>query len=240
MKNESLLNLKYREILHGCHMLNALDKETSQSFLSMFNEENWEKNTCILNHKKLSYKFYIILSGRIKMYRVDPITGKELTLFLLTKCDVFDVFCLLDGQDHDVYYECLDDAVVLAAPMDTLRKWLENNPDTYKSLLPYAGKQLRLLENSVTDMIFSDISTRLLQLLIKNVKQNSSDLELIHDLPNKEIAHLIGSTGAVVNRHLQLLKKNGSIKLSRNKMEVQDMGILMNMLEFRKTAQYIV
>ncbi|MFO7720534.1 MAG: Crp/Fnr family transcriptional regulator, partial [Gillisia sp.] len=160
-------------MLEGCDFLKEMDKESTNSFLSMFKEENWSKNTCILNHEKLSYKFHIILSGRVKMYQVDPITGKELTLFLLIKGDVFDIFCLLDGQEHTVYYECLDDVTVLAAPMPKLRIWLKNNPENYKILMPYAGKQLRMLENSVSDMTFTDISTRLLKLLINNVNEDS-------------------------------------------------------------------
>lgn len=234
MKRETLLIHKYRQMLEGCDFLKEMDKESTNSFLSIFKEENWEKNTCILENEKLSYKFHIILSGRVKMYQVDPITGKELTLFLLIKGDVFDIFCLLDGREHSVYYECLDDVTVLAAPMPELRAWLKNNPENYKILLPYAGKQLRMLENSVSDMIFTDISTRLLKLLIRNVNQNSNNLEYIDDLPNKEIANLLGSTRAVINRHLQQLKKKGSIRLSRNKMEIKDLGILIHLLECQK------
>ena len=234
MKRETLLIHKYRQMLDGCDFLKEMDKESTNSFLSMFKEEKWSKNTCILHHEKLCYKFHIILSGRMKMYQIDPRTGKELTLFLLTIGDVFDIFCLLDGLEHTVYYEALDDVRVLAAPMPKLRSWLKNNPENYKILMPYAGKQLRMLENSVSDMTFTDISTRLLKLLISNVNENSQDLEHIDDLPNKEIANLLGSTRAVINRHLQQLKKKGSIRLSRNKMEIKDLGILIHLLECQK------
>ncbi len=231
MKRELILKHKYREILSECDLLKSLDKETSNTFLGLFREETWPKNTCILNSEKLSLKFYIVLSGRVKMYQVDPFSGKELTLFLLTTCDFFDIFCLLDSRAHTIYYESLDEVTVLAAPMESLRNWLDENPNEYVNLLPYAGKQLRLLENSLFEMTFNDISTRLLKLLIKNVNKKSRHLEFIHDLPNKEIAHLLGSTRTVVNRHLQLLKHNGSLKLSRNKMEVQDLNILLQMLD---------
>lgn len=236
MENEGFKNFQYREILDNCQLLKELDKERSQSFLSLFKEEKWPKNTCILSSDKLEYRFYIILSGRVKMYQINP-SGKELTLFLLTKSDVFDIFCLLDGMEHDAFYECLDDVKVLAAPMDKLRQWFQKHPEFYRNLLPYAGKQLRLLETSVSSMTFTDISTRLLLLLVKNVNNTSKNLELINDLPNKEIANLIGSTRAVVNRHLQKLKKNGSIKLSRNKMEIQDLALLLRELENQKNQQ---
>ncbi len=172
MENDVFKNYQYREILEGCELVEDLDKETCHSFLSLFTEEKWTKNTCILSHKKLEYRFYIILSGRIKMYQVNP-SGKELTLFLLSKSDVFDIFCLLDEREHNAYYECLDESRVLAEPMDILRDWFAKHPEFYRNLLHYAGKQLRLLESSVSNMTFTDISTRLLHLLVKNINNTS-------------------------------------------------------------------
>lgn len=165
------------------------------------------------------------------MYQVEPGSNKEITLFILAKNDVFDLFCLLDGNENDVYYECLDTVAVLAAPMEEIRNWYAKNPEAYKELLPYAGKQLRMLENFVSDVTFTDISTRILKLLIKNVHKNSQDLELIQGLSNKEVAYLMGSTRTVVNRHLQRLKRNGSIRISRNRLEISDLSVLVRLLE---------
>jgi len=225
---------KYQQKLKDCELIQKMDTKSSEEFLSLFHEESWPKNTCILNQEKLFYHFYIILSGRIKMYQVDDLNGKELTLFLLTKNDVFDLYCLLDGAKHNVYYECLDDTKILAAPMEDLRNWLKDNPQHYQQILSYAGKQLRMLENFVSDITFADISTRLLNLLLKNVNQKSQNLELINDLSNKEIANLIGSTRAVVNRHLQKLKNNGSIKISRKKMEIKNLKTLISLMKAKK------
>lgn len=220
--------------LKDCALIKNMDDPAKESFLSLFHEEVWPKSTCILSHEKLSYHFYIILSGRIKMYQVDDLNGKEITLFLLTKCDVFDLYCLLDGHKHTVYYECLDKAKVIAAPMEDIRKWLNEHPENYKQILPYAGRQLRILENIVSDITFADISTRLLNLLVRNINEESQNLELINDLSNKEIANLIGSTRAVVNRHLQELKKNGSIKISRKSMEITNLKTLINLMADKK------
>ncbi|WP_010232097.1 Crp/Fnr family transcriptional regulator [Gillisia marina] len=234
MGKKQELKVRNQQKLKDCEIIKKMDPKSKESFLALFHEESWPKNTCILNQEKLFYHFYIILSGRIKMYQVDDVNGKELTLFLLSKNDVFDLYCLLDGTKHNVYYECLDDAIVLAAPMEDIRKWLKDNPENYEQILPYAGKQLRLLEDFVSDITFADISTRLLNLLIKNVNHKSQNLELINDLSNKEIANLIGSTRAVVNRHLQKLKQLGSIKVSRKKMEIKNLKLLLNMLAEKK------
>jgi len=119
--------------------------------------------------------------------------------------------------------------------MIDLRKWLNKNPQHYQNLLPYIGKQMRMLENYVSDITFIDIPTRLIKLLIRNIKKDSDNLELIHDLPNREIANLIGSTRAVVNRHLQNLKKKGIIEVSRNHVEIKNLALLLRIIKLQKS-----
>lgn len=167
------------------------------------------------------------------MYQVDENSEKEYTLFILSKGDVFDLYCLLDGKAHNVYYECLDEIKVLAAPMKSIKDWLQQNPSYYRNFLSYSAKMMRQLETNVSELIFTDIRTRLMKLLVSNVT-DTQKLQLINDLPNKELAHLIGSTRAVVNRHLQNLKKSGSISISRNKVKIRDLERLQKELNKKK------
>lgn len=231
MVSAEILYSRYRSALHSCELFTKLDKRQWLELLRDFHEEKWSRNTCIINHQKFLFNFYIITSGRIKMYNVDPYSEKEHTLFLLKRADVFDLFCLFDGSQHPVYYECLDNIRVLAIPMDKLRDWLNKNQGQYRYFLSYAGKIMRSLEASVSDLIFTNITTRLLRLLLENVNLQSQKLEHINDLPNKEIANLLGSTRTVVNRHLQILKQSGSINIARNQLEIKDISLLLDELE---------
>ncbi|MDT0690099.1 Crp/Fnr family transcriptional regulator [Salegentibacter sp. F188] len=234
MKENGMDYTRYRKSLQDCQLLSKMDDATFTSLISLFNEEKWPKNTCFVNEDKFLCKFYIILSGRVKMYQLHEFSCKEVTLFLLTKGDFIDLFCLLDGSRHMAYYESLDEVKVLAVPMKNLHEWLQKHPQYYINLLSYAGKQLRMLEDYIADVIFTDISTRLLKLLISNVNKSSNNLELINDLSNKEIAYLIGSTRAVVNRHIQKLKQNGSLHASRENLQINNLPLLIKMLENKK------
>jgi CRP/FNR family transcriptional regulator, cyclic AMP receptor protein len=228
------LYIKHRATLIDCELFSNLDKEHWLDLLKEFHEEKWNKDSCVVNYQKFLFHFYIIISGRVKMYNVDTNSEKEHTLFLLKKGDVFDLFCLLDGGKHQVYYECLDNIKVLAIPMDNFREWLKKNPLQYENFLAYSGKMMRKLESNFSQLIFTDISTRLLKLLLENVNWKSQRLEYINDLPNKELAYLIGSTRAVVNRHLQHLKQTGAIRISRNHLEIKDLSLLLKELESQK------
>lgn len=162
------------------------------------------------------------------MYQIEGHSGREFTFFLLKERDVFDILCLLDGCDHDVYYETLDRVVLLTIPMDKMREWIVKHPNLNENFLPYLSQRMRILEEYASNIILIDTSTRLARLILQNINSESKELELINDLSNDEIASLIGSTRAVVNRHLQQFKNDGILNLGRQKVEIKDLTLLLN------------
>lgn len=210
-----------------------LDEETLKSLLQGFTLERWEKDTDFFDKPEAYRRFHVIIKGRLKVYQVDQQTDREFTLFLLTKNDVFDVISLLDGQKHTTNFKTLDVVDVLCAPMDVTRQWVEQHPEINKTFLPYLGHKMRLLEINLTDNVLSDIPTRLAKLILHNIDESSHQLELINDLPNDEIASMVGSTRAVVNRHIQTLKEEGIIDTTRRHTTVKNIKALIKKLEKR-------
>lgn len=219
--------LKYLQALKSNKLLKDLEEDNLVSLLEELREEVWPKNTCDISKSRTSNFFHFVVSGRLKIYQAESRTGREFTFFLLKKGDVFDVLCLLDGYDHDVYYETLDRVVLLSIPMDKMRNLITKYPEINKNLLPYLGHQMRILEEYASNITLIDISTRLARLILNNINSESHELELIHDLSNEEIANLIGSTRAVVNRHLQEFKNDGILTIGRQKVAIKDLKLLL-------------
>lgn len=219
---------KFTEALKSNRLLKDLTERELQDLLGDLEEVVWPKNTCNVNKERTSNHFHFVVSGRLKVYQMDWQTGREFTFFLLKKNDAFDTLCLLDGCEHDVYYEALDRVVLLSLPMQQMKKWILNHPQINKNLLPYLSHQMRILEEYASSVTLIDISTRLARLILSNINSESRELELINDLSNEELANLIGSTRAVVNRHLQQFKNDGIIYLGRKKIEVKDLTLLLD------------
>lgn len=77
---------------------------------------NWN----VISYKssiEVSTTFHFIVSGRIKVFKSNPDTGREHTVFVLSDGDVFDVLSLLHTKPHDVYWEALDTSEILKIPM---------------------------------------------------------------------------------------------------------------------------
>lgn len=214
-------------------MFKGLEKNTIHSILKGLKLEHWERDNEFYSTNETFRRFHIILKGRVKIFQIDPVTTREFTLFILTKDDVFDVITLLDGLKHTTHFKTLDEVTALCVPMEKARSWVQLHPEINKTLMPYLASRMRLLEINLTDNVLSDIPTRLAKLILHNIDESSQKLQLINDLPNDEIASLVGSTRAVVNRHLQSLKQEGILELQRRKTQVKNIKALIKKIESR-------
>jgi len=149
--------------------------------LASFHHETWTKNSPAMSSQETLYRFYVIISGRMKVSRINPDTGRELTIFLLSPGDVFDVICMLDEHEHHVEVTAIDDLETIYAPLDEVRRWIGQHPEFNKIFTPYFGRQIRLLEElaSMTGSVRTVISRHMLKLNKDGIiKSESKHLEI--------------------------------------------------------------
>lgn len=181
-----------------------------------------KKESCMLGDDLLNY-FYIIIKGRMKVFDMNIDSGREQTLFLLTRGDMFDPVTLLDGQPHHVMTEALETLSVIQIPMEKARHWLQSNPAFNQLLLPYLGQQMRTLEKLAVSLSLYDTSERLMKLILDNVNPKTAEPTLLNDLSNTEIANMIGTVRQVVERNLHTLEENGLIETGRKKLHIKNL-----------------
>ncbi len=233
MKPDSPFYAHTLKALRQSELFGRLDEAVIQEMLLSFQRETWPKKSVVMHPEQTTRRFYVVISGRVKMTRVNPDTGREFTIFLLETGDAFDVVSLLDGKKHNVSVIALDDIEALTAPFDTIHEWIERHPSFNRGFLPYIGKLIRQLTNLASDLALLDTGTRLAKLLLMHTTQDTSypRLKLIHDLSHEELAGMIGSVRVVVSRYLQDLKKEGIVIARRGQLEVNKLHALVEKIE---------
>jgi CRP/FNR family cyclic AMP-dependent transcriptional regulator len=221
---------KYLKALQNSAFFKDSSEESIHQLLRTFKTENWKAKS-FKNSVEVSSTFHFIVSGRLKVFKSNPETGREHTVFVLSDGDVFDVLSLLDTKSHDVYWEALDTLEVLKISMNQMRNWILEYPKTHKAIIYYLGERMQQLMDVATDVTLHSTLVRLSSLLLKNINGETRKLELINNLPNEEIAGLIGTTRAVVSRHIQELKNCGAISVSRKKINIENLELLLSIAE---------
>jgi len=216
-------------LLRRSPLFSSLEDAVLLDMLSHFRRETWKQGCCITGPGS-EQRFHVILSGRLKMGRINPETGRMVTLFLLGPGDAFDVINLLDGEPNPVTLEARDDLELLSTPVDVARRWIEQHPEFNRGFLPYLGGQMRALADLAGDLALHDTETRLARLILRHLDNDDPhhSLHLIHDLPHEALGQMIGSVRTVVNRQLQHWKKEGVIVTHHGKLVIQELEALLN------------
>ncbi len=233
MKKNTLHYQFYFDTLRKTNNFSRLPDNVLHEMLSIFYVEIWSKGKLSFYGEKTLHNFHFIISGRVKMYQIHPKNGNEHTLYINSTGDFFDIICLLDQNKHSIEIEALDDVVLLSAPTDIVRKWILIHPDFNTLFMPYIAKQLRHMEEKANDLVFYDTWTRMLKLFLKHAKENieKTELKLINNLTNSEIANIIGTSKNIVNRHIQELKKKNIIELKHREIVLKNHKKLLELIE---------
>ena len=170
-------------------------------------------------------RFFLVVEGRVKITRSNAHDGHDLTLWLLGPGDGFDIVSLLDGQPHDVSAWALDEVTTLSAPMALWQDWLERFPAFRLAAHRYVARQLREVSDLATDLALHDTATRLAHLLLRNF--DAPGPNLLHDLPQSELASMIGSVRIVVSRVLARMKREAIVDLRSGRIQVSDLKRLL-------------
>ncbi|ADV50256.1 Crp/Fnr family transcriptional regulator [Cellulophaga sp. E16_2] len=230
MSPENTHFVRYLESLKASSFFLDVHSTSLKTLLAQMVPEKWSLNT-LKNSSDFTNSFHFIVSGRLKGYKVNANSGREHTIFILKKGDVFDLLQLMDEESHDIYWEAMDELEVLKIDVDTIRQWIVSLPTMVNTLMHYMAKRMRRLEEAATDISLHSTLVRLSGLLLMYMNDESQKLETINNLPNDEIARLIGTTRPVVNRHIQQLKKCGAISVRRKHIDVQNRLLLVSIAQ---------
>ena len=186
-----------------------------------------------LNSFNTSKYFYLVLSGKIKIFQIDFNSSKEQTLYLLSRGDMFDVVSLLDGTQREQLSEVLENGELIQIPIEDVREMILQDNNFRQLFYSYLASQLKSMEDLAISLSFYDVYQRVLHLFSKftYMKDNKPVLAVIDNLKNEDIASMVGTVRKVVNRNLQKLKKDGIIELSRKNIQITNFQKLSDRLD---------
>ncbi len=205
----------------------TLLKEMAQTLV----RETWPGNCDVQAVPDNVSRFRLIVRGRVKICRSDSQNGREVTLWLLGPGDVFDIIALLDDELHVISAWTLDEVETLSAPVSAFRDWLDRSPHLRSAMCRYIARQLCELAELATDLALHDTLSRLARLLVRHFDESKGNrtagTNLIRDLPQEELASLVGSVRVVISRLLAQLKKQAIVEIRHGALRVLDLKRLL-------------
>ena len=176
--------------------------------------------------------FFIIISGKVKIFDINFETNREQTLYLLVRGDMYDVVTLLDNNLHNLASEVIEKGEAIRFPIDKVREWMKKYPTFEQLIYKYIAKQVRSVESLAIDLSLYSTKERLLKLLLRNKESiENRGIDLLSKLSHSEIASLIGTVRHIIDRHIKELKKEDVLDREQKRVTLKNAQKVLEMLE---------
>ncbi|MGV0869772.1 CRP-like cAMP-activated global transcriptional regulator GlxR [Corynebacterium kalidii] len=213
------------EILSRAGIFQGVEATAVNALIEQLESVTFPRGTTIFDEGEPGDRLYIIINGKVKLARHAP-DGRENLLTIMGPSDMFGELSIFDPGPRTSAAVCVTE--VTAATMDSqmLHDWISAHPEISEQLLRVLARRLRRTNNTLADLIFTDVPGRvakaLLQLANRFGVQEGGALRVHHDLTQEEIAQLVGASRETVNKALAEFAHRGWIRLEGKSVLISD------------------
>ena len=214
-----------QDTLARAGIFQGVDPDAVAALINDMDTVDFPKGTTIFDEGEPGDRLYIIVEGKIKLARHAP-DGRENLLSVMGPSDMFGELSIFDPGPRTSSAVCVTEVSAASMSADQLQEWVGSHPDVPAQLLRMLARRLRRTNNSLADLIFTDVPGRvaksLLQLANRFGVQEGSALRVNHDLTQEEIAQLVGASRETVNKALAEFAHRGWIRLEGKSVLISD------------------
>ncbi|MGN8644551.1 Crp/Fnr family transcriptional regulator [Gracilibacillus sp. HCP3S3_G5_1] len=197
-------------------------------------ERTYNQGKILFHQGEPRHTVYFILSGFIKVYKVNS-TGQELITNILHTHDMFPHSGFFEKTPYPTSALTLTDVRLLSVPLREFKLLLLEKPGIAIQTMQVLEEKLWKVQEQLQFMQTQDVFHRVVLILVRfanelGVKRRDNIISLTLPITNAEFANMIGVSRETVNRVFNYLKKIGVMSYNRKHILIQDMQKLKSYL----------
>lgn len=219
------------EVVRNATLFAGLDDESTSALLKFMKPRSLRRGTVLFREGDSGNELYIVSSGKLKVGRESP-DGRENLLSVVGPGEMIGELTLFDPGTRSTTVTAVSQAELLSLEHNDLMTWLKDRPQAAMNLLRALAQRLRRTNDTVGDLVFSDVPGRvakaLLDLAQRFGKQGPDGILVAHDLTQEELAQLVGASRETVNKALADFAARGWLRLEARAVVILDQERLSN------------
>jgi len=165
--------------------------------------------------------FYVIASGRVKIYKMSP-EGKEQILHILGPGEEFAEVAVFSGAHYPANADTLSKATLFFFPKEAFIKLISSNPALAMNMLAALSLRLKQFSHMIEALSLKEVPGRLAAhlLYLSDAKGGLDELQL--DMAKVQLASLLGTIPETLSRILSKMNKQKLIHSSGSIIQIID------------------
>jgi len=213
------------DLLRRCPLFAGLREEDLRRIRAIASLKQVGKREILFSEGEEARGFYVILSGKVKLYKVSP-DGKEQILHVVSAPDAFAEAALFLEGSYPAFAEALSDSQLLFFPKRDFIQLIEKNPQLSINMIVSLSQFLKRFASLIEELSLKEVSSRiakyLIDLSLKLSKEGRSPMEVELDLSKTQLASKLGTISETLSRTLAKMKAKGIIDVKKNRILILD------------------
>ncbi|MEI7481043.1 MAG: Crp/Fnr family transcriptional regulator [Elusimicrobiota bacterium] len=202
----------------------ALTPREINQILSIAKLKRYKSGDLVFMKEDIGNTFFIVKSGRIKIYTSIG-SEKKKTFAFLKKGDFFGEMSLLGGKVRSASARAVEESELIVISKKNFKELIRQSPDFTLKLLYTLANRLNKSDKEIESMLFHNILGRLAEAIIDLTKDNHAKI-IKMAIDQNELAEYMGTTRVPVCRAINTLKRSGVIEYRRGELTVLSMNKL--------------
>ena len=223
--------------LHATLLFQGFSQIQLSQIVQIAQLQSWKKNQLIFKQDAPASGFFVVKTGRVKVYKVSP-NGKEQILNIFETGDNFAEVAALDGQPFPASAAALGQVELVFFLRSDFINLVNADPSIAINMLISLSKHLRHLVGVIEDLSFKDVPQRLATYLLQ---QSASKAEAARDcsqlintvtldLTKTQLAAVLGTIPATLSRAFYRLDNEGMIAVNGSQVTILDRERLQTLI----------
>jgi CRP/FNR family transcriptional regulator len=218
-------------------LFSGLDDEGLLRIKEIAGHREIKKGECLFSQGEEAKGFYLVLQGRIKIYRLSS-QGKEYILRIVGPGETLAEAAVFSGKTYPASADCLDDSRLYYLKKCDFVHLIRQDPQLALNMISGLSLLLRNLAQQVEDLSLHEVSSRLARYLLDQADKKNFHLidgvQIPLEVKKNLLASRLGTIGETLSRTLAKMKQRGLLEIKKDAVIIQNLALLKEVAEGAK------
>ncbi len=214
-------------VLKQVSFFSGLGAADLNRILSIAGVKRYSAGQMVFAKQDLGNNFFIVKSGRIKIFTTVG-AGKKKIFAFLKKREFFGEMSLLGGKVRSASAQAVSESELYVISKKNFRRLIVENPEFSLKLLQTLAERLSKANKDVESMLFHNILGRLAEAIL-DLSRDTRTRPVKMAMDQNELAQYLGTTRVPVCRAINTLKRSGIVDYRRGELTILDQARLKSM-----------
>ena len=222
--------MEIRKHLSQADLFKDLTVAQLDEIARIVSDKEYNKGRLIFAEGDEGIGFYMIIRGRVKVYKVSP-DGKEQILHIFGPGQPFAEVPVFEGSRYPANAEAMENCRLFFFPKKAFVNLIHENPSLAMNMLASMSQRLKQFSRLIESLSLKEVPGRLASYLLYLSDRNGSidDFEL--DIAKSQLASLLGTIPETLSRIFSRMTSGELVRINGPQITILDRTGLEDLAE---------